>query len=137
MSDQRWKRGALRELTLVRYREFIREPEAIFWGFAFPILLAVCLGVAFRNQPPEILRVAAVSPAIKDALAQDKQLDVLALSADDARAALRAGTVTLVAEPGAAGQVIFHYDDASPEARTARILADRAVQRAAGRVDPV
>ena len=33
--------------------------------------------------------------------------------------------------------MVYRYDDTNPEGRTARMLADRAVQRAAGRVDPV
>ncbi|NIT98964.1 MAG: hypothetical protein GWN79_27790, partial [Actinobacteria bacterium] len=28
-------------LSLARMREFWREPEAIFWVFAFPVLLAL------------------------------------------------------------------------------------------------
>ena len=36
-------------LTLTRIREFVREPEAVFWVFVFPVLLAMVLGVAFRN----------------------------------------------------------------------------------------
>ena len=31
---------ALVQLTLVRFRETLREPEALFWIFVFPILLA-------------------------------------------------------------------------------------------------
>ena len=37
----------------------------------------------------------------------------------------------------AGGTVVYRYDDTNPEGRTARMLADRAVQQAAGRVDPV
>jgi ABC-2 type transport system permease protein len=51
--------------------------------------------------------------------------------------ALRTGTVALAAEPGANGAVEVWYDDTNPEGRTARALVDQAVQRAAGRVDPV
>jgi ABC-type multidrug transport system permease subunit len=32
---------------------------------------------------------------------------------------------------------VYRYDDTNPEGRNARMLADRAVQQAAGRVDPV
>ncbi|MCU0293524.1 MAG: hypothetical protein MUF10_16310, partial [Thermoanaerobaculaceae bacterium] len=39
------------ELTRARLVEFLREPEAVFWVFVFPVLLAVALGIAFRNQP--------------------------------------------------------------------------------------
>ncbi len=47
----------LRELVLARAREFYREPEAIFWVYVFPVLLAVGLGIAFRTKPPEPVRV--------------------------------------------------------------------------------
>ena len=33
--------------------------------------------------------------------------------------------------------MVYRYDDTNPEGRTARMLADRAIQRAAGRADPV
>ena len=49
------------QLTLVRYREFFREPEAVFWVFIFPVLLAAGLGIAFRNRAPERTSVAVVA----------------------------------------------------------------------------
>ena len=55
---------ALVQLTLVRLREFLREPEALFWVFIFPVLLAAGLGIAFRNRPAEILKIAAVTPQL-------------------------------------------------------------------------
>ena len=59
------------------------------------------------------------------------------LDADAARTALSTGRVVLVAEPGPGGGVIYRYDDTNPEGRTARMIADRALQVASGRVDPV
>ena len=52
------------QLTLVRFREFVREPEALFWVFVFPILLAAGLGIAFRNRPADVLKIAAVTPQL-------------------------------------------------------------------------
>jgi len=49
------------ELTKARLLEFVREPEAVFWVFVFPVLLAVALGIAFREQAPERARVAVES----------------------------------------------------------------------------
>src|SRR5215813_2792682 len=46
------------ELTLTRVREFIREPEAVFWVFVFPVLLACALGIAFRSTTPQKIRIA-------------------------------------------------------------------------------
>ena len=50
------------QLTIVRFREFMREPEALFWVFIFPILLAAGLGIAFRNRPADVLKIVAVVP---------------------------------------------------------------------------
>ncbi|PYO69383.1 MAG: ABC transporter permease, partial [Gemmatimonadetes bacterium] len=40
------------QLTLARLREFYREPDAVFWVFGFPLVLAFALGIAFRNRGP-------------------------------------------------------------------------------------
>jgi ABC-type multidrug transport system permease subunit len=127
----------LAQLTLVRFREFIREPEAVFWVFGFPIILAAGLGIAFRNRPAEVLEIGAVTPQLTASLRAEKMLDVRELPVGDAGTALRNGKVVLVAEPGANGTVVYRYDDTNPEGRSARMLADRAVQRAAGRQDPI
>ena len=132
-----WKEHPLVRLTQVRFLEFIREPEALFWVFIFPIVLAAGLGIAFRNRPAVVLKIAAVTPQLAQALRQEKLLDVTELPATAAETALRNGKVALLAVPGPNGSIVYRFDDTNPEGRTARMLADRAVQRAAGRVDPV
>ena len=125
------------QLTLVRFREFIREPEALFWVFVFPILLAAGLGIAFRNRPAEVFKVAAITPEIAQSLRQEKSLDVVQMERGVAEEALRTGKVVLLAEPESGGTVVYRYDDTNPDGRAAHMLADGAIQRAAGRVDPV
>ena len=137
MSKQGFIDHALVQLTLMRMREFIREPEALFWSMIFPLALAAGLGIAFRNRPPEVLKIAAVTPRLAEALRQEKLLDVTQLSPDVAEQFVRTGKVALVAEPSSDGAVVYRYDDTNPEGRQARMLADRAIQRASGREDPV
>src|SRR4051812_40723432 len=131
------RNGALFQLILLRFREFIREPEAVFWNLAFPVLLAGGLGVAFRDQPADVFHVAAVNQQLAQSLRNDKELAVDELTTDAALTALRNGKVVLIAEPGANGAVTFRYDDTNPVARNARLIVDRALQVAAGRTDPV
>jgi ABC-2 type transport system permease protein len=125
------------QLTIVRFLETLREPEALFWIFAFPILLAGGLGIAFRNRPAEVLKIATVTPEITQSLQKEKLLSVQQLDTQSAEEALRTGKIALLAVPGANGEIVYRYDDTNPEGRTAHMLADRAVQQAAGRVDPV
>ena len=125
------------QLTLTRIREFLREPEAVFWALLFPILLTTGLGVAFRNRPVDVLNVGATDPAIAASLRRESALSVELFSTAAGRDALRVGKVALLAEPGPGTTVVFRYDETNPEGRAARALADGAVQRAAGRRDPI
>ena len=47
-------------LSLNQFRIFFREPAAIFWAFAFPIMMAWVLGAAFDGERPEIHQVGLV-----------------------------------------------------------------------------
>jgi ABC-type multidrug transport system permease subunit len=126
------------QLTLVRFREFLREPEALFWVFGFPLLLAAGLGLAFRNTPAEVLSIGVVGPE-QDAFEQAPSLAADAFpTLEEGLRALREGRVALLVERSASGGgVVYHYDDTNPEGRDARMRADLAVQQSAGREDPV
>jgi ABC-2 type transport system permease protein len=127
----------LLQLTLVRFREFLREPEALFWVFGFPLLLAAGLGLAFRNAPAESLNIGIVGT---DTAAFDSAPSLVVKSfgtVDDGLRALREGKVALLVEQPGGAAVQYHYDDTNPEGRDARMRADMAVQEHAGRVDPV
>ena len=133
--------SSLRELTMVRVREFLREPEAVFWTFAFPILLAIGLGIAFRNKPPEIVHVGVVqSPAADSVITSLRASKLLAVelvpTVDSGLASMRNGKIALVVDVKGSREVDYRFDDTRPDARNARFLADDAIQRGAGRVDP-
>jgi ABC-type multidrug transport system permease subunit len=54
----RW--SELVELTRHRTLAFIRQPEAVFWVFAFPLVLSAVLGFAFQGREPAPSRVGVV-----------------------------------------------------------------------------
>ena len=141
MTERRpWTDHPLVQLTRVRYREFFREPEAVFWVFVFPVLLAAGLGIAFRNRAPERSLVGFVGngpavPGMVEALKKDSGLVASPMSDSVAVEALRTGDVALIVIPLAEGKVEFRYDDTRPESRSARLLVDDALQRANGRRD--
>jgi len=136
-------RSSMVQLTLVRFREFIREPEAVFWTFIFPILLAAGLGIAFRQRGPDKVQVGVVSGTARSAgvvqsLARDSTLVVAMYDDSSAARALRTGRVALLVVPGSAkDSVRYVYDRGRSEAVSARLMVDRAVQTGAGRVDAV
>ncbi|MEX2583472.1 MAG: ABC transporter permease [Gemmatimonadota bacterium] len=127
-------------LVRMRIRTFIREPEALFWTFGFPILLAIGLGLAFREeaeQPPVVIgvEVGTVAEEFVEALRAAPSVEPALLDSAEADRALRTGELALVLS-GTEG-VVFRYDPARPESREARLLADAALQRAAGGTRPV
>src|SRR4051812_31415055 len=132
--------NSLWQLITVRFREYTREPEALFWSFGFPILLAIGLGIAFRSKPPDLVHVAVVNSgpraaSLTEALRRDKGLAVEQVNADSAAVSLRTGRVALVVLPDSNGGVRYEFDDTRPDARIARLMVNDAVQRGAGRAD--
>ena len=124
-------------LVMARLRSFWREPSVLFWAFGFPIVLAVALGIAFRNRPPEPVDIVVetrCSDPIQKAVTTDPGLRGRVLPPPAAAEALRTGAVALVvlcdgAEP------TYRFDETRPEARLARLVVHEALERAAGRVD--
>src|SRR3954469_14843487 len=126
---------------MVRVREFLREPEAVFWTFAFPVLLAIGLGIAFRNKPADIVHVGVVEDGgagpLLAALGASKALAVeLVPSLDSGLSSMRNGKIALVVQVRGPRSVDYRFDDTRPDARTARMLVDDAIQRGTGRKDP-
>src|SRR5437773_7444425 len=93
-------------LLMARMLELKREPEVVFWVFIFPLLLALGLGIAFRNKPGNAASVAIVAePGSQETVAmlerspQHGSFRVDVLSADNARKGFRLGKYDLVIEP--------------------------------------
>jgi len=126
------------ELTVTRLKEFLRETEAIFWVFGFPLLLALALGFAFREKAPDRIPIGIVdAPNAKQRLALLSRSPALLPRIYDPAAAeqvLRTGKVSLLVE--GTGVVIYRFDATRPDSRVARLEADDALQAAAGRRNP-
>jgi ABC-2 type transport system permease protein len=139
MSEKTRIRPAIIELAVTRTKEFVRESEALFWVFGFPLILALALGFAFREKPPDRVPVAVVAgPNAQQRLVALQKSPVLLpsiMSEQDARDALRRGKVSLLIE--GADTVVFRFDATRPDALSARREADDALQIAAGRRDVV
>jgi ABC-2 type transport system permease protein len=125
------------ELTLARFREFLREPEALFWVFIFPVLMTCALGLAFRARPPADVLVGVLqqpgAEATLGALANRPGLRARAIPPGDVEAALRSGDIEVLVVPGS--PPTYRYDPSRPESRLARLSVDQALQQASGRTD--
>ncbi|HEY2456747.1 MAG TPA: ABC transporter permease [Candidatus Acidoferrum sp.] len=128
--------SSLYQLTMMRFRLFLREPEAIFWIFILPILLAAGLAIAFRNRPPDVIQVSATTTQVTQALNSDHGLAATTMDEAAGTQALATGRILLLVIQKR-DVTLYKYDPTNPDARTARLLADHAIQSAAGRRDEV
>jgi ABC-2 type transport system permease protein len=127
------------QLALARYREFIREPEALFWTFVFPVVMSVVMAVAFPagGSSPVLVGIepgGGETTAIRKALAAQPEITVREVAPGAAQRALREGEVHLIIVPTA--PPTYRFDPAREESRAARLLVDDALKRGAGRADP-
>lgn len=123
--------SALFQLLMSRLREFYREPAAVFWVYCFPLLMAMALGIAFRDRPIERITVDiredAGSPEaiakLKAVLAGDERLEVKSVTGDAWRNRLRSGKTGLVIVAGDKGHELWDEPN-----RPESVLARHAVE---------
>ena len=127
-------------LTLSRFREFFREPAAVFWVYGFPLILALALGIAFRNRPVERIHVdvqsdgpggAIAAERARESLSTDARLVVTVTDESSSRNRLRTAKTDLIlvpsSDPAGAGEYVL--DPNRPEGALARNAVDNAVLR--------
>ena len=130
----------LLELTAMRVREFLREKEAVFWVFIFPVLMTFALGIAFRNTAPDKTPVAieatnqAKAKEVAQTLSASPEIAATVMNESEAAQALRSGKVSIVVRPHD-DSYEYRFDPTRPESRTARLMVDDALQRGRGRAD--
>jgi ABC-type multidrug transport system permease subunit len=94
------------------------------------------LGIAFRNRPADVLQAGATTTQLTEALTRDKGLTAATMDEATGTRALATGNILLLAIQRPEG-IEYKFDDTNPDARTARLVADRAIQTAAGRHEAV
>ncbi len=129
----RWH--AFQQLILARIREFYREPEALFWVYGFPIILAVGLGIAFSSGQPEpptvdVQGVPADTRASDIAqILQKAKLTVEVRPEEECKIRFKTGKTALYIVPESEG-VRYVLDPARSESLLARHWVDAVLTRA-------
>ena len=135
--------SALWQMTRVRVLLFLREPEAVFWVFVFPIVLALVLGWAFSDPkaasvPVGSFATAGQSASLDERLSTEERLEVRQF--DDlveARRALKLGKISALviaaASDSAAAETTrqpsVEYDPDRPEGELARLYIERSLRQ--------
>ena len=138
----RW--AGFRHLLGARMKEMAREREVVFWVFVFPMLLALGLGLAFRDKPADRTSIAIVSgPYAQTTISliqnapQKNAIHAVIVDRSHALQGFRLGKYDLVIDPQSADKVQYDYDPARPESVRSKGEVDDALQSAAGRKDVI
>jgi ABC-type multidrug transport system permease subunit len=136
-----FKHNALGQLILANVRSYLRQPEAIFWTYGFPLIMVVGLGLAFNSGTESrilftVTEGAAANLTVGKVMSDERfQIDVL--PKDEALERLRRNRTPFVVSLDDDGQLQYFFDPTNPDGTSARVLVDDALQRAAGREDMI
>ncbi len=121
-----WTSGPLAQLVYTRLIEFTREPQAVFWVYFFPLLMAFSLGIAFREKPAENLKICLVGNSLSHAKWNLDNASGFVFSNESREVALgllRRGRVDAVLESrleNGENQPLFHTDPTRSESALAK-----------------
>lgn len=131
----------LAQLVISRIVQFARQPEVLFWTYGFPLIMAIVLGLAFRNKPEETIMFDVIegdaAQFVQNAIGDDTRFKVQTHPRDVALDRLRTNKTPFVIDRSKDGAIVYHFDKTNPDGRTARAIIDDALQRAAGRRDAI
>ncbi len=135
-------RHPIYHMTMARILEFLRQPDAVFWSYFFPVLMVLALGLAFSRRQESTVMIDIVDKefyaTIQAALTHQPRFKIHNTTEADSRIRLRTGRADLLIEPQADGQgYTYVFDPLRPESAAARALVDDSLQRSSGRKDPV
>jgi ABC-2 type transport system permease protein len=118
-------------LVMIQFREFVREPDVLFWSLVFPVVLSGVLGLAFANQEPVTHQVAVIDNAYAATNPTLRQLEsspkaeqagqpaftFSRMSQEAATLQLKRGIVTILVEPHDSAKLVYHFDPKNEQAQ--------------------
>jgi len=126
----------LGQIALTTFREFIRTPEAVFWTYGFPVIIAVVLGLAFANKAPVPLPVVVIKAESQSRpgpvqpltaiLAENKRLSVTELPREQAERGFRRGKFVVMLE-GSVTEPKMSIDPTRPDAELVRMHVEHVL----------
>jgi len=117
-------------LILTNFREFLRQPGAVFWAVFFPVLMAGGLGMAFTQKGELNQKIAFVGNEQTEEKSWTKKVgnettgftnyEFLNVGFDEGLVLLKRGTVDLIVKKERE-KYMYHFDPLNPEAQLAYI----------------
>ena len=133
---------SLVQMVFCRWREFKREPSAMFFVVLMPILWMVILGLAFSGNRPEHYSIGIVESKSQDHaqmtqyIESNDRIDVVVAQLPQLKKLLVRGEILCIVDIPLAGDIAIHFDPSNPEATRGRQYTHHVIQNFFGRTDP-
>jgi ABC-2 type transport system permease protein len=131
----------------IEWRLYVRDRAAMFWTFAFPLLMLFGFGVIFRSDGPPALTLVRIAPARETARDQaflkalkEARLNVITLDAKQAEERWKKGDTTAQLESAGDGYRIHLNSYLLAQGQVVALAASQAFlvaqARVSGRTEP-
>jgi ABC-2 type transport system permease protein len=128
------------QLTLIHFKNYFREPAAVFWSFVFPIALAWVIGTAFTQQPQRSITLYVQGnekPVLPELLLPESgvqiHLKIINASKEKISEELKNGTCIIYATKESGGWK-YHFDPNNTDAANAWLTLKAAADTSSGEV---
>jgi ABC-type multidrug transport system permease subunit len=147
------KNKQLFQLTYTQFLETIREPEVLFWGMLFPVLISIGLGLAFiqpsesrfhvlivENNPTELdsllniygekavkKGVETIKWKVSDDISGDTEFNFIRSDWQSAIVSLKRGIADVIVADSL-GKVSYHFDPRNAEAQLVYMKLSALIQ---------
>ena len=133
---------SLREMIKGRWREFRREPSAMFFVVFMPILWMIILGLAFSDSETMNYSIGINSETntidypLKNLLVEEPHIKVHETSPTELNKKLIRGEILLIMEQSEEGEIVYTFDPSNPSGKQTHFYIHHLVQEFYGRIDP-
>ncbi len=131
--SRQFRESSLYQLCLSRLREFIRQPDILFWTYGFPLLMLLAMGLAFRNAEPSPLSIDVIGPRADQVAAllnQPPKLLATIADSSDWKKRLQSGKTSVVVHTSDdESRFEFWSEPTRPESQLARITVEAVLLR--------
>lgn len=139
---------ALKELVLAQLREYLREPEVLFWTLGFPIMVASVLGLLYSFKPDVVYKAALVESPAQESLSSgrytpdifkekeiiipgksSRRIKIIKMSPAEAQKSYQGGMVEIIVEVKKDRSVHYAFDPANERAESLYLWIEHAAQQ--------
>jgi ABC-2 type transport system permease protein len=128
--------STLLKLVLIQIKDFVREPEIIFWAVVFPIGISGILGLAFASQEDTIRGIAIVkeqgNPHVVEEISKavsSEKFAFFSCSEEEAILKLKRGEIDLYLKTQSEKKWSYHFDPKNSQGQLTYLMLEKEINQ--------